>query len=161
MNGQSRVGTASPVLLLALVAAAAASAQPLPQALDGKTCQGTFNSGKKALASSGALQLHFAVAGGQLTAQMWRSVGSDAFDRAAYALTWAQRNAPPLDISGYEALGPVRDLSVAGDTIGYVDPLGARVQLQLKRGDLSGTSDPRGGADRRMTRLQFVNLRCR
>jgi hypothetical protein len=50
---------------------------------------------------------------------------------------------------------------VAGDKLRYVDPLGARVALGLKDDDLSGQSDPRGGRDPTMTRLQFVNLHCR
>jgi hypothetical protein len=153
------VGAALPVLLAGL--AASAQPQPLDRALDGKTCQGTFNSGHERLASEGALQLRFVMSGGRLTAQFQRLVSPDAYARAAFALTRTGRKNPPLDTSGYESLGEVHDISVAGDRITFVDPIGARVELTYKRGDLSGESDPRGGSDPRMTRLQFVNLYCR
>jgi hypothetical protein len=151
-----KIAAILPGLLLAAAIAEPAAAQPLVQQLAGKTCQGTFSSGRHREASEGALQLRFAAVAGRLTAQAWRLVGTAAFDRAAYALTQKQ----PVDPSGYEALGEIRGLAVSGDKLRYIDPLGARVTLEYKDGDLSGESDPRGGSDPRMTRLQFVNLHC-
>jgi hypothetical protein len=159
MNRWRGVGAALPVLLVA--AAASAQPQPLERALDGKACQGTFNSGFNREGSEGALQLRFAMSGGRLTAQFQRLVTSNAYNRAAYSLTRTGRKGQPIDTSGYEALGEVHDLSVAGDKLTFVDPVGARVELTYKDGDLSGESDPRGGSDPRMTRIAFVNLRCR
>jgi hypothetical protein len=159
MKSWRGVGAALPILLAA--AAASAQPQPLARALDGKTCQGTFNSGHEREASEGALQLQFAMSGGNLTAQYRRLVSKQAYDRAAFALTRAGRKGPPVDTSGDEALGEVHDVNVVGDTISFVDPVGGRVQLTYKHGDLSGESDPRGGSDPRMTRPAFVNLSCR
>ena len=62
-------------LLPVVLAASSAAAQPLADALAGKTCQGTFNSGREREASAGALQLQFAMSGGRLTAQFRQAVG--------------------------------------------------------------------------------------
>ena len=121
------------------------------------TCQGTFSSGRRHTWSQGAVALRFAVDGDRLAAQFARLEGHAAFDREAYAMT--QRR--PVDAAGYERLGAVRDLTITAGTIRYTDPLGARVTLTYRPGTLSGQSDPRGGTDPRLTRLQFVNLLCR
>jgi hypothetical protein len=156
MDARRRLATPLVALLPALAAAPAAPAQPLA----GKVCQGTFNSGKEREGSEGGLELRFGVGNGRLTAQFARLVGKAAFDAAAYNLTLG-RNRPPIDTAGYEQLGNVQNLTSEADKIRFVDPLGARVELAYRNGDLSGQSDPRGGRDPRMTRLQFVNLRCR
>jgi hypothetical protein len=161
MNAWRGVGAALPVLLVAMAASAQPQPQPLERVLDGKTCQGAFNTGAEREGSEGALQLRFAMSGGRLTAQFQRLVTSQAYARAAFALTRTGRKGPPVDTSGYEALGEVHDLTVSGDKITFVDPIGARVELTYKDGDLSGESDPRGGSDPRMTRIAFVNMRCR
>ena len=153
------------VLVAGVIAAhKAPAAEPLANVggfdaglLAGKTCQGTLNSGRRHAWSESAVELRFAVEANQLTAQLSRLVGQAAYDRAAYAMTRHQA----LDASGYEHLGPVRDLAIAAGTVRYTDPLGARVTLTYRPGTLSGQSDPRGGADRRLTRVQLINLMCR
>lgn len=125
--------------------------------LAGSTCQGTFSSGRRHTWSQGAVELRFTVDGDRLAAQFSRLEGHAAFDGVAYAMTQHQA----VDASRYEQLGPVRDLAITAGTIRYTDPLGARVTLTYRPGTLSGQSDPRGGADRRLTRVQFVNLLCR
>jgi len=86
----------TPLALLAVMAAAeTASAQPAldnvsafdPALLAGKTCQGSFDTGAGRPESGGALQLRFAVNGGMLTANVWRRFGSNAQNKAAYAIT--------------------------------------------------------------------------
>jgi len=86
----------TPLTRLAFMAAAeAASAQPTlsnvtgfdPILLAGKTCQGSFDTGAGRAESEGALQLRFAVSGAMLTANVWRRFGSNAQNRAAYAIT--------------------------------------------------------------------------
>ena len=86
----------TPLTRLAFMAAAeAASAQPTlsnvtgfdPTLLAGKTCQGSFDTGAGRAESEGALQLRFAVNGAMLTANVWRRFGSNAQNRAAYAIT--------------------------------------------------------------------------
>ncbi len=126
--------------------------------LAGKTCQGAFNSGKKHETSVGALQLRFAVNGDVLGAHLWRLVGQAAYDQAAYALA---RSAQGIDLTRFEDLGEVRDLSIAGNQVRYVDPQGARVQLTYDRGRLNGQSDPRGQSIPGMTRLAFIRMICR
>ncbi len=137
-------------------AAQAAPIAPVPTLLSGKTCQGTFNTGRRRVASEGALQLRFTLVGGQLTAQVSRLVTKHGYNQADYALMRRRM----IDASGYEPLGDVRDLAVTGDKISYTDPLGARVELTYRDGDLAGVSDPRGGSDPRMTRIAFVRLHC-
>jgi hypothetical protein len=86
----------TPLTLLAfMVAADAALAQPTlsnvtgfdPTLLAGKTCQGSFDTSAGRAESEGALQLRFAVNGAMLTANVWRRFGSNAQNRAAYAIT--------------------------------------------------------------------------
>jgi hypothetical protein len=152
-------GCLMPVLLsLALAAPAVASAAALDAgSLAGKTCQGTFNTGRKQEVSKGAIELRFASAGGGLTAQLSRAVGEAAYARAAYALSRGQ----PLDASGYEQLGPVSDLSVAAGKVRFTDPHGARVVLTASGRGFYGQSDPRGGSDPQMKRVAVVSMICR
>ena len=137
---------------------APAPAQGLAQRLDGKSCAGSFTAGTREEPSEGALRLRFAIAGDRPTAQFSWLVGRDAYDRVAFALT---RRDMPVDVSGFEALGAVRDLTLDGDRVGFVSPVGARAELTWRDGELSGLSDPRGGSDPRMTRRAYVRLRCR
>lgn len=126
--------------------------------LAGKTCAGTFNTGRRQQVSEGALQLRFAIEGGRLTAQFSRVFGTPAYDRAAYALSRGQ----PVETVAFGPPEAVRGLDVAGDTLHLIDPTGARVTLGYRQGGrLSGSSDPRGSADPRLTRIAFVRLLCR
>ena len=129
-----------------------------PALLAGKTCQGYFNTGKQQLASDGALQLSFAVEGDVLSAHLWRLIGQTAYDQAAYALTQPGQR---IDVKWYDDLGPVRDLSVAGKQVRYVDSQGAKVQLTYNQGWLRGQSDPRGASIPGMTLVAFVTMVCR
>jgi hypothetical protein len=125
--------------------------------LAGRTCQGVFDSGRRHPWSNGAVQFVFAVEGGRLTAQYAQLLGSEAHDPAEYAMTQNR----PVDASGYQQLGPVRDLRVRGHKIGFVDPTGARYAVRYRAGTLAGERDPSGTSDPRMTRKNFVRLRCR
>jgi hypothetical protein len=129
-----------------------------PTLLAGKTCQGYFNTGKQRLASVGAVQLSFAVKGDVLSAHLWRLLGQVAYDQAEYALTQPGQR---MDASWYDDLGEVRDLSVAGKQVRYVDSQGARVQLTYNQGWLRGQSDPRGQSIAGMTEVAFVTMVCR
>ena len=129
-----------------------------PAPLAGKTCQGAFNTGKKQNASLGALQLRFAVNGDVLSAHLWRLLGQAAYDQAAYAMT---RPGQGIDVQWFDDLGEVRELSVVGREVRYVDSQGARVDLTYDQGRLSGQSDPRGQSIPGMTRLAFVRMICR
>ena len=76
-----------------------------PGLLAEKTCQGTFDTGRRRqLAirprSDGAFQLRFATDGGVFTAHMWRRFGWHARDRAAYAIT--QSGATAFNTKGFE-----------------------------------------------------------
>jgi hypothetical protein len=126
--------------------------------LAGKTCQGYFNTGKERAASTGALQLSFAVSGDVLSAHMWRLLGQIAYDQAEYALSQPGQR---IDASWYDDLGEVRDLSIAGKQVRYVDSQGAKVQLTYSQGWLRGQSDPRGQSIPGMTLVAFVTMVCR
>ena len=128
-----------------------------PTLLAGKTCQGYFNTGKQRPASVGALQLKFAVTGDVLSAHLWRLLGQAAYDQAAYALTQSGQR---IDASWYDDLGEVRDLSVTGKEVRYIDSQGARVQLTYNQGWLRGQSDPRGQSIPGMTLMAFVRMAC-
>jgi YD repeat-containing protein len=131
-----------------------------PTLLAGKTCQGVFNTGRGREGSQGALQLRFLVQGDVLTGHFWRQVSKSAYDQAAYAITQpGQRSG--RQVTGLDYLGEVSGLTVTGNTIRYVDPIGGRVQLTYDQGRLLGQSDPRGGADYRMTRVAVVRMVCR
>jgi hypothetical protein len=123
----------------------------------GKTCQGVFDSGRRHQWSDGAAEIVFAVDGDQLTAQYSQLLGAEAHDPAEYAMV----NNRPVDASGYQHLGPVRDLAARGSNIRFTDPTGARFALKYRRGALSGQRDPRDSSDPRMTRINFVRMRCR
>jgi len=153
-------------LLVGLATANTASAQTTlrnatgldPALLAGKTCQGTFNTGKQHAASLGALQLRFALNGDVLSAHLWRLIGQVAYDQAASATT---QSGQTIDASWYDDLGEVHDLSVAGKQVQYVDSQGARVQLTYNQGWLRGQSDPRGQSIAGMTLVAFVTMVCR
>jgi hypothetical protein len=156
----------APLTRLAFTAVAeAASAQPTfssvtgfdPTLLAGKTCQGSFDTGAGRAESEGALQLRFAVNGAMLTANVWRRFGSDAQNRAAYAIT---QPGPPFGVGGFQNLGPVRDLTVTNNIIQYVDGPGDRVVLYCDAGWLWGQSDPRGAHNPYMTLTANVTMRC-
>ena len=111
----------TPLTLLAFMAAAEAASAQLtlsnvtgldPTLLAGKTCQGSFDTGAGRAESEGALQLRFAVNGAMLTANVWRRFGSNAQNRAAYAIT---QPGPPFSVSGFQNLGLVRDLTVTNN----------------------------------------------
>jgi hypothetical protein len=124
----------------------------------GKTCQGVFDSGRRHQWSDGAAELVFAVDGDQLTAQYAQQLGAEAHDPAEYAMVKNQ----PIDSTVYQHLGPVRDLIARGSKLRFTDPSGVRFALTYKHGGLSGQRDPRGSnADPRMTRINFVRMRCR
>jgi hypothetical protein len=123
----------------------------------GKTCQGVFESGRRHEWSDGAVELVFTIEGDHLAAQYSQLIGSAAHDPAEYALVKNR----PVDTSGYQHLGPVRDLAVRGSNVRFTDPTGARFALKYKRGALDGQRDPRGTADPRMTVVNFVRMRCR
>jgi|SRR5579864_2473934 hypothetical protein len=125
--------------------------------LAGRTCQGAFDSGRNHPWSEGGVELVFAVEGGRLTAQYAQLTGSEAHDPAEYAMV---RNRS-IDTSRYEHRGPVRDLTVRHHTIRFVDPTGARFVLHYRHHALAGERDPRGSSDPRMTRINFVRMRCR
>src|SRR5260370_32988886 len=156
----------TPLTRLAFMAAAeGASAQPTwsngagfdPILLAGKTCQGSFDTGAGRAESEGALQLRFAVSGAMLTANVWRRFGSNAQNRAAYAIT---QPGPPFGVGGFQNLGPVRDLTVTNNIIQYVDGPGDRVVLYYDAGWLWGQSDPRWEHKPYMTVTANVRLRC-
>jgi YD repeat-containing protein len=129
-----------------------------PALLVGKTCQGIFNTGKERTASTGALQLSFTVQGDVLSARLSRLVGQAAYDQASWALSQPGQT---MDTSWYDDLGTVRDLSVAGKQVRYVDPQGAKVELAYNQGRLQGQSDPRGQSIPGMTLVAFVTMVCR
>lgn len=149
---------------LSIAALTAAAYAPLANAsggnagvLAGKTCQGVFESGRRHLWSDGAAELVFAIDNDRLVARYAQLLGQDAHDPAEYAMVQNR----PVDTSRYEHLGPVRDLTVDGNTIRFVDATGARFVLTYRGDALSGERDPRGGSDPRMTRVSFVRMRCR
>src|SRR5437667_4186477 len=129
------------VLLAGMAAAITASADPVlrnvtgfdPALLAGKTCQGVFNTGRRREGSQGALQLRFAVDGYVLAAHLWRRLGKSAYDRAAYAITQPGQG---VEATGRGDLGEAQGMTVTGNTVRYVDPTGARVQLTYDRGRL-------------------------
>jgi len=129
-----------------------------PALLAGKTCQGTFSTGKRHQASLGALQLRFAVDGDVLSGHLWRLIGQIAYEQAAWAL---RHPGQTMDTSWYDDLGEVRDLSVAGKEVRYVDSQGAKVELSYNQGQLQGQSDPRGQAIPGMTLVADVTMVCR
>jgi hypothetical protein len=151
--------------IVALTAhAAAGGAQPLANVsgfdaalLAGRTCQGEFESGRNHPWSNGGVELVFAIEGNRLTAQYSQLLGAEAHDPAEYAMVQDR----PIDTSGYEHLGSVREMTVAGDTIRFIDPTGARYVLTYNESALAGQRDPRGGSDPRMTRVTVARLRCR
>jgi hypothetical protein len=126
--------------------------------LTGKTCQGVFNTGKGRHGSQGALQLSFAVDGDILAAHLSRGVGRSTYDKAAYAITQPGQS---IDTTRFEDLGAVRDLTVTGNIVRFVDSTGGRVHLTYNQGRLLGSSDPRGGTDWRMRRVSHVTMVCR
>jgi hypothetical protein len=155
----------TPLTLLAFMAAAEAASAQLtlsnvtgldPTLLAGKTCQGSFDTGAGRAESEGALQLRFAVNGAMLTANVWRRFGSNAQNRAAYAIT---QPGPPFSVSGFQNLGLVRDLTVTNNIIQYVDGPGDRVVLYYDAGWLWGQSDPRGEHNPYMTLTANVRMR--
>jgi hypothetical protein len=157
---------ASITLVIGLAMSNAASAATMmtnvagldPMLLAGKTCQGIFNTGKPHAASVGALQLRFALNGDVLSAHLWRLIGQVAFDQGAWALSQSGQS---NDAGWYDDLGEVRDLSVTGKQVRYVDSQGARVQLTYDNGRLEGQSDPRGQSIPGMTLVAFVTMVCR
>ena len=154
------------VAFAGMAAAATASADPAlrnvtgfdSSLLAGKTCQGVFNTGKGRHGSQGALQLSFAIDGDVLAAHLSRGFGRPTYDKAAYAIT---QPAQSIDATRFEDLGAVRDLTVTGNTIRFVDSTGGKVHLTYNHGRLLGSSDPRGGADWRMRRVAHVTMVCR
>ncbi len=148
-----------------MAAAETASAQPAldnvsafdPALLAGKTCQGSFDTGAGRPESGGALQLRFAVNGGMLTANVWRRFGSNAQNKAAYAIT---QPGPPLSVRGLQNLGQVQDLTVTNNIIQYVNWPGDRVVLYYDTGWLWGQSDPRGEHNPYMTLMANLRMRC-
>ena len=106
------------------------------------------------------MQPQFAVNGDVLTAHFWRRLGKSAYDQAAYAITLPGQSGDAVGL-GLDYLGEVGGLTVSGSTVRYVDPTGGRVQLTYGGGRLLGRSDPRGGAEWRMTRVSNVNMVCR
>ena len=155
----------TPLTLLAFMAAAEAASAQLtlsnvtgfdPTLLAGKTCHGSFDTGAGRAESEGALQLRFAVNGAMLTANVWRRFGSNAQNRAAYAIT---QPGPPFSVSGFQNLELVRDLTVTNNIIQYVDGPGDRVVLYYDAGWLWGQSDPRGEHNPYMTLTANVRMR--
>ena len=157
---------ASIALVVGLATANAALAQTTPRNLTGldpallagKTCQGFFNTGKEHAASTGALQLRFALNGDVLSAHLWRLIGQVAYDQAASATT---QSGQTIDASWYDDLGEVHDLSVTGKQVRYVDSQGAKVQLTYDQGRLRGRSDPTAQSIPGMTLVAFVTMVCR
>lgn len=129
-----------------------------PALLAGKTCQGTFDTGRQRTASLGSLQLSFAVEGDVLGAKMRRLIGQAAHDQMAWAIS---QPGSPVDTNWFDDLGAVHDLSVNGKDVRYVDLQGAKVQLTYNQGRLQGQSDPRGQSIPGMTLVAFVTLVCR
>jgi hypothetical protein len=161
---RTRMAIAAASLIALMAHAPPASAQALANAggsaakgIAGKTCQGVFDSGRRHEWSDGAVEIVFAVEGDQLTAQYSQLLGSEAHDPAEYAMV----NNQPVDASGYQHLGPVRDLTARGSNVRFTDPTGARFALKYRAGALNGQRDPRGGSDPRMTAVNFVRMRCR
>jgi YD repeat-containing protein len=152
--------------LVGIAAVNAASAAPVlrnvagfdPGLLAGKTCQGWFNTGRRREGSQGALQVSFAVNGDVLTAHLWRRLGKEAYDKAAYAVTQPGQSD---DTTSLDDLGEVRRLRVPGKKVRYVDPTGGKVRLTYDQGRLRGQSDPRGGSEWKMTRVANVMMVCR
>ena len=126
--------------------------------LAGKTCQGVFNTGKGRHGSQGALQLSFTVDGDVFAAHLSRGFGRSTYDKAAYAITQPGQS---IDTTRFEDLGAVRDLTVTGNIVRFVDSTGGRVHLTYNQGRLLGSSDPRGGTDWRMRRVAHVTMVCR
>jgi len=151
--------------LVGMAAVNADAAEPMlrnvagfdPGLLAGKTCQGSFDTGAGRPESEGALQLRFAVDGAMLTANVWRRFGSNAQNKAAYAII---QPGPPFGVGGFQNLGPVRDLTVTNNIIQYVDGPGDRVVLYYDAGWLWGQSDPRGEHNPYMTLMANVRMRC-
>jgi hypothetical protein len=152
-------GAAAVAALLAagLGPCGAAGADEGAAALVGKTCQGVFNNGKHQEVSRGALQLQFTGNGGQMAAHFWRSFGKPAHDKVEYAMTQHQF----VGLDGFQDLGAVRELTVAGNQISFKDPVGVKFTLSYASGGLVGQGDPRGGSDPRMTVPSTVSMVCR
>lgn len=149
---------------VAVVGAAVAAGPPLANvsgfdaaALIDKTCQGSFDTGKSRVESTGALQVQFGVEGNRLVAHLWHALGEQAHDQAAYAVTQGRA----IDAAGFEDLGMARDLRVAGPAISYADARGTQLALRYSQGRLYGQSDPRGAHDPMMTRVANVTMLCR
>jgi hypothetical protein len=152
--GMSLSALSAPAAAQALVNARGSAAKALP----GKTCQGVFDSGRKHQWSDGAAEIVFTVEGDQLTAQYSQQLGAEAHDPAEYAMVKNQ----PINSASYQHLGPVQDLTVRGSNVRFTDASGVRFALKYRRGGLNGQRDPRASsADPRMTRINFVRMRCR
>jgi hypothetical protein len=149
----------------------AASAEPMlrnvagfdPGLLAGKTCQGTFDTGRRRPPAirpwseggiTAAFRSQWRDAHRSYVAKVWLACAG----QAAYAIT--QPGATAFNTRRFEDLGEVRDLNVNGPVISYVDPQGARVALSYDRGWLRGQSNPIGGSNPNMTKVANLVMIC-